>query len=99
VADPVGQDDEVLRCVERLPRTEERAGERVAEELGAAACRAVQHQDRGKARCSQRAVVQPQRRHRLARGETEVLHHEVSLAHGQRSQQDGDHAAQLATAC
>jgi hypothetical protein len=77
--DAVREDDVVLRCVEELARPEQLAAERPTREAAARPRRAVQYDDRvpNDARCvalwlSERDVVNPQLRQRLAALELEV---------------------------
>jgi len=86
VADTIRKHDEELRGIQRLPGAKELSGELWADELRAAAGRAVQNENRvahhpfGIApRLPERAVMDTQLRQRLARGEFEVSEDEVPL--------------------
>ena len=96
VADAVGKHDEVARRIEELPRPEERAREGVAEKLRAAAGGAVQDQHRVVSpQRAERAVVQPQLGHRLARGKGKIAHRRVSFRVRQRCEEEGKHSPSL----
>ncbi len=90
VADPVGQHDEVPRRIQQLARTEQLSGELRANEIAAVAGRPVQDQDGVSDpalgighRLAERAVVNPQLREGLSRGEPE-LPDDVVAFHGRR---------------
>jgi hypothetical protein len=86
VPDPIGQHDEILVGVERLPRAKQLAGELRPQELRAGTARAMadphrvaNHALRVLARLAERAVVQAKLGKRRAVGELEVADHEVAL--------------------
>ena len=95
-SDRVGDDDEVLRGVERLTRPVQRAGEALGEHALRAAGRAMQHQHRLARGVADRRVAHLHLRHDLAGVEGEVFDHvlaglrlgKIRRRHGER---DGDH--------
>jgi hypothetical protein len=60
VAEPVRDDDVVLRRVERLAGAEQFAGKGRRQHVGGGAARSMQHQHRLAGRLADRGVVQPQ---------------------------------------
>jgi len=86
VADAIGEDDEILACIEQLSGAKELAGELGADELRPAARGAVQNQNRiardslrVAPRLTERAVMDAQFRQRRAGGEFEILEHDIVL--------------------
>src|SRR5205807_8644053 len=79
VADPVRQDDEVLRRIQQLAGPEKCAGKGLSEELPTGAGSPVQDEHGWRALGPEGPVVQPQLREGLARGEAELPQDEVAL--------------------
>src|ERR1700722_12241755 len=102
VADTIRKNDEELRGIKWLPGAKELAGELRADELRAAAGRAVQNKNRiahdplGIApRFAERAVMHVQLRQRLTGGESEVFEDELALdRHGILRGADGSRREQ-----
>ncbi len=80
VPDRVRQDDVVAAGVERLPGTEELAGEYRCEQRSAGLRRAVEHDDRLSRGRADRSVMQPQLRQHLAALKAEVAHDPAAFA-------------------
>src|SRR6266478_8302663 len=80
MADAVGNDDVIFRCIERLALTEQLAGEARRQHARRRAAGAVQHQHRLAVRLTDGGIVQLQFRQGLTGMEFEILRDPLALS-------------------